>query len=164
MGFVLRMITPSSRRMHLIFMGRQKSCCHGSCRATLGFVLRMITPSSRRMHLIFIGFLFFLNQPFPWLVLYTLPRAVSCIHGSSFPEEPLSDGPSTWHRRITKADFRPCSTGRSCSQAPFCLCTRRLISGAVSPEANLCQHYVSNLLEILRDCATDLVNFPLRSF
>ena len=32
---------------------------------------------------------------------------------------PLSDGPSTWHRRITKADFPPCSTGGSCSEAPF---------------------------------------------
>ncbi|KAL5060576.1 hypothetical protein RYX36_032180 [Vicia faba] len=41
---------------------------------------------------------------------------------------PLSDGPSTRHRRITKADFRPCSTGGSCSQAPFCLCTRGPIS------------------------------------
>ncbi len=41
---------------------------------------------------------------------------------------PLSDGPSTQNRRITKADFRPCSTCRSHSQAPFCLCTRRLIS------------------------------------
>ncbi|XP_030930660.1 uncharacterized protein LOC115956410 [Quercus lobata] len=34
----------------------------------------------------------------------------------------------TRHRRITKADFRPCSTGGSCSQAPFCLCTRGPIS------------------------------------
>ncbi|KAK7335328.1 hypothetical protein VNO80_27107 [Phaseolus coccineus] len=33
---------------------------------------------------------------------------------------PLSDGPSTRHRRITKAG--------SCSQAPFCLCTRGPIS------------------------------------
>ncbi|KAI9187355.1 hypothetical protein LWI28_027186 [Acer negundo] len=45
---------------------------------------------------------------------------------------PLSDGPSTRHRRITKADFRPCSTGGFCSQAPFCLCTRGPIS--VRPE------------------------------
>ncbi|PPR91378.1 hypothetical protein GOBAR_AA29305 [Gossypium barbadense] len=37
---------------------------------------------------------------------------------------PLSDDPSTRHRQITKAKFRPCSTGRSCSQGPFCLCTR----------------------------------------
>ena len=32
------------------------------------------------------------------------------------------------YRRITKPDFRPCSTCRSRSQAPFCICTRRLIS------------------------------------
>ncbi|XLR44161.1 hypothetical protein S83_028821, partial [Arachis hypogaea] len=38
------------------------------------------------------------------------------------------DGPSTRHRRITKADFRRCSTGGSCSQAPFYLCTRGPIS------------------------------------
>ncbi|KAI5424421.1 hypothetical protein KIW84_030565 [Lathyrus oleraceus] len=43
-------------------------------------------------------------------------------------EEPTSrDGPSTQHRRITKADFRPCSTGGSCSQA-FFLWTRGPIS------------------------------------
>ncbi|KAF1876923.1 hypothetical protein Lal_00033848, partial [Lupinus albus] len=44
----------------------------------------------------------------------------------------LSDDPSTRHRRITKADFRPCSTGGSCGQAPSCPCTRGPIS--VSPE------------------------------
>ncbi|KAF1859121.1 hypothetical protein Lal_00000949 [Lupinus albus] len=32
------------------------------------------------------------------------------------------------YRWITKADFRPCSTGGSCSQAPFCPCTRGPIS------------------------------------
>lgn len=32
------------------------------------------------------------------------------------------------NRRITKADFRPCSTCRSRSQAPLCLYTLRLIS------------------------------------
>src|ERR1041385_8449568 len=41
---------------------------------------------------------------------------------------PLSDGPSTQNHRITKSDFRLCSTCRSRSQAPFCLCTLRLIS------------------------------------
>ena len=41
---------------------------------------------------------------------------------------PLSDGPSTRNRRITKAGFRLCSTCRSCSQAPFCLYTPCLIS------------------------------------
>jgi hypothetical protein len=41
---------------------------------------------------------------------------------------PLSDGPSTRNRRITKACFRTCSTCRSRSQAPFCLYTQRLIT------------------------------------
>ena len=41
---------------------------------------------------------------------------------------PLSDGPSIQNHRITKACFRICSTCRSCSQAPFCLCTRRVIT------------------------------------
>ena len=41
---------------------------------------------------------------------------------------PLSDGPSTQNHRITKSDFRPCSTRRSRSQAPLCLCALRLIT------------------------------------
>ena len=40
----------------------------------------------------------------------------------------MSDGPSTRHHRITKPDFRPCSTCPSRSQAPFCLYTLRAIS------------------------------------
>jgi hypothetical protein len=40
----------------------------------------------------------------------------------------LSDGPSIRYHRITKPDFRPCSTCRSRSQAPLCLCTLRMIS------------------------------------
>ena len=31
-------------------------------------------------------------------------------------------------RRITKTDFRPCSTCQSHSQAPFCFCTQRTIT------------------------------------
>ena len=31
----------------------------------------------------------------------------------------MSDGPSTRNRRITRTDFRPCSTCRSRSQAPL---------------------------------------------
>ena len=54
-----------------------------------------------------------------WGVLACYPR------GSFYP---LSDGPSTRYHRITKPDFRPCSTCRSRSQAPFCLCTLRTIS------------------------------------
>ena len=40
----------------------------------------------------------------------------------------MSDGPSIRYHRITKPDFRPCSTCGSRSQAPFCLCTLRMIS------------------------------------
>ena len=40
----------------------------------------------------------------------------------------MSDGPSIRNHRITKPDFRPCSTCRSRSQAPFCLYTLRMIS------------------------------------
>ena len=40
----------------------------------------------------------------------------------------MSDGPSIRYHRITKSDFRPCSTCRSRSQAPLCLCTLRAIS------------------------------------
>jgi hypothetical protein len=41
---------------------------------------------------------------------------------------PLSHGASIRNRRITKPDFRPCSTCLSYSQAPLCLCTQRTIS------------------------------------
>ena len=50
----------------------------------------------------------------------------ACYPRGSF--YPLSDGPSTRYRRITKPDFRPCSTCRSRSQAPLCLYTLRMIS------------------------------------
>ena len=39
-----------------------------------------------------------------------------------------ASGPPTRYHRITKPDFRPCSTCRCRSQAPFCLCTLRRIS------------------------------------
>ena len=41
---------------------------------------------------------------------------------------PLSDGPSMRSHRITKTWFPTCSTCRSRSQAPLCLCTLRLVS------------------------------------
>ena len=44
----------------------------------------------------------------------------------------MSDGPSIQCHRITKPYFRTCSTCLSHSQAPLCLCTRRLVS--VQPE------------------------------
>ena len=50
----------------------------------------------------------------------------ACYPQGSF--YPLSDGPSIQSHRITMTCFRICSTCRSRSQAPFCLCTRRLIS------------------------------------
>ena len=50
----------------------------------------------------------------------------ACYPQGSF--YPLSDGPSTRYHRITKSDFRPCSTCMSRSQAPFCLYTLRTIS------------------------------------
>ena len=40
----------------------------------------------------------------------------------------MSDAPSTRKRRITKPDFRLCSTHRSRSQAPFYLYARRTIA------------------------------------
>src|SRR3990172_4790325 len=50
----------------------------------------------------------------------------ACYPRGSF--YPLSDTPSTRRYQITKPDFRPCSTCRSRSQAPLCLCTLRMIS------------------------------------
>src|SRR5215211_1670582 len=47
----------------------------------------------------------------------------------------LSDGLSIQHRRITNADFRPCSTDRSRSQAPLYVCApvARLPTGPRAP-------------------------------
>src|SRR4051795_827726 len=47
----------------------------------------------------------------------------------------LSDGPSMQDRRITNADFRPCSTDGSRSQAPLYVCARvaRLPTGPRVP-------------------------------
>ena len=50
----------------------------------------------------------------------------ACYPRGSF--YPLSDGPSTRNHRITKPDFRPCSTCMSRSQAPLYLYTLRMIS------------------------------------
>src|ERR1043166_232792 len=46
---------------------------------------------------------------------------------------PLSDGPSIRNRRITKPDFRLCSTCVSRSQAGLCLCTLQVISKHLEP-------------------------------
>ena len=50
----------------------------------------------------------------------------ACYPRSTF--YPLSDGPSIRNRRITKTDFRPCSTCMSRSQAPLCLYTHVAIA------------------------------------
>jgi hypothetical protein len=50
----------------------------------------------------------------------------ACYPRSTF--YPMSDGPSIRDHRITKTWFPTCSTCRSRSQAPLCLCTQRLIS------------------------------------
>ena len=57
--------------------------------------------------------------------MWTLGEISLLSPGSFYP---LSDGPSMRNHRITKPDFRPCSTCRSRSQAPLCLCTLRMIS------------------------------------
>ena len=57
----------------------------------------------------------------------------ACYPRGSF--YPLSHGPSTRHRGITKPDFRPCSACRPRSQAPLCLCTLRPI--AIRPEGTI---------------------------
>src|SRR3990167_5757473 len=45
----------------------------------------------------------------------------ACYPRSTF--YPLSDGPSIQNHRITKTNFRSCSSCHSRSQAPFCLYT-----------------------------------------
>ena len=50
----------------------------------------------------------------------------ACYPQSSF--YPVSHGPSTQYRGITKPDFRLCSTRWSCSQAPLCLYTLLMVS------------------------------------
>ena len=55
---------------------------------------------------------------------------LACYPRGSF--YPVSYGPSTQRRRITKSDFRLCSTCWSCSQAGLCLYTLRRVS--IPPE------------------------------
>ncbi len=89
-------------------------------------VLRRSEPSSRAT---LIG-----EQPNPWDLLqpqdvtnrhrgakpprrYELLGEISLLSQSTF--YPLSDGPSIQNRRITLADFRPCSACMPHSQAPL---------------------------------------------
>jgi hypothetical protein len=55
---------------------------------------------------------------------------LACYPRGSF--YPVSHGPSTRNRGITKPDFRLCSTCMSRSQAPLCLYTLRRVS--IPPE------------------------------
>ena len=82
-------------------------------------------------------FFFFFKQKTAYEISACLVGSEMCIRDSSwgrsacYPQGsfyPLSDGPSTRNHRITKPDFRPCSTCLSRSQAPFCLYTLRAIS------------------------------------
>jgi hypothetical protein len=60
----------------------------------------------------------------------------SWLRSACYPRRtfyPLSDGPSMWNHRITKACFRTCSTCRSRSQPGLCLYARRLISKQPEP-------------------------------
>ncbi len=54
----------------------------------------------------------------------------ACYPRGSF--YPLSHGPPTRNRGITKPGFRPCSACQPRSQAPLCLCTQRWVS--IPPE------------------------------
>ena len=58
---------------------------------------------------------------------------ISLLSRSTF--YPLSDGPSTRGRRITRADFRPCSACGPRSQARLCSCALRTV--ADRPERTL---------------------------
>jgi hypothetical protein len=51
---------------------------------------------------------------------------LACYPRSTF--YPLSDGPSTRNRRITKPEFPLCSACRPHSQAPLCLCTQHTVT------------------------------------
>src|SRR5665811_1992195 len=68
----------------------------------------------------------------------------ACYPRSTF--YPLSDGPSTRDHRITKADFRLCSTRQSRSQAGLCLCTRQLISDQLEPTFARLRYFLGCLL------------------
>ncbi len=98
-------------------------------------VSRRSEPSSRTT---LIG-----EQPNPWDLLQPQdvmsrhrgakhPRRCELLGGISLLSQgnfyPLSDGNSTFYRRITKPEFPPRSTCLSRSQATLCLCTRCTVS------------------------------------
>ncbi len=96
------------------------------------------------------------EQPYPW-DLVQLQDAMSRHRGAKrivdvnswmrsacYPRRtfyPMSDDPSIRDHRITNTYFRTCSRCLSCSQAPFCVCTRRLVSN--QPEGTFaCLRYI----------------------
>ena len=86
-------------------------------------------------------------------------RGSACYPQSTFYL--LSDGPSIRNRRITKPDFRLCSTYLSRSQAPFYLYARRLIANQAEGT-----YWAPPLLFRRRppqsNCPTDTVRCPVR--
>ncbi len=54
----------------------------------------------------------------------------------------MSDGPSMRDHRITRPDFRLCSTCQSRSQPGFCPCTLRLISNQPEPSFGRLRYYL----------------------
>ena len=69
-------------------------------------------------------------MPNPGVDMSSWPRS-ACYPRRTF--YPLSDGPSIRDRRITKSDFRLCSTCVSHSQAGLCLYTLQVISKHLEP-------------------------------
>src|SRR5260370_17037664 len=60
----------------------------------------------------------------------------SWLRSACYPRRtfyPLSDGPSTRDHRITRPDFRPCSTCKSHSQTGLCSCTPQRVSNPLEP-------------------------------
>ena len=69
-------------------------------------------------------------MPNPAVAVDAWARSACYPRGTFYP---LSDGPSIRNRRITKADFRLCSTCLSHSQAGLCLYTLQVISKHPEP-------------------------------
>ena len=55
---------------------------------------------------------------------------------------PLSDEPSTRHRRITRAHFRDCSSSTTCSKAGLCSYTLHAVSNRVEPTFALLRYFL----------------------
>src|SRR6201988_4156544 len=60
----------------------------------------------------------------------------SWLRSACYPRRtfyPLSDGPSTRDHRITRSNFRSCSTCKSHSQTGLCSCTPQRVSNPLEP-------------------------------